>query len=74
MIQPVDVYRDLKVRKTLAFSKATRSHRWRRWLAAGLYNFCYAHRSLKIKHERYVAHQSPAMAAKLTDHLWSTWE
>jgi IS1 family transposase len=63
-----------KVRKTLAFSKATRYHHWMSWLAAGLYNVCHAHRSLKIKHEGQVSHQSPAMAAKLTDHIWSTGE
>ena len=40
-----------KVRKTLAFSKATRYHRWMSWLAVGLYNFCRAHSSLKIKQE-----------------------
>ena len=63
-----------KVRKTLAFSKATRYHCWMRWLAVRLYNFCHAHRSLKIQREAQVLHQSPAMAAKLTDHIWSTWE
>jgi IS1 family transposase len=63
-----------KVRKTLAFSKATRYHRWMSWLAVGLYNFCHAHSNLKIQHERHVSHQSPAMAAKLTDHIWSTRE
>jgi len=63
-----------KVRKTLAFAKATRYHRWMRWLAVGLYNVCHAHRSLKPKPEASVSHQSPAMAAKLADHLWSTRE
>jgi len=63
-----------KVRKTLAFSKATRYHRWMSWLAVGLYNFCHAHSSLQIKHEGQVAHRSPAMAAKLTDHIWSIRE
>src|SRR5262249_40982859 len=29
-----------KVRKTLAFSKAPRYHRWMSWLSVGLYNFC----------------------------------
>src|SRR5262249_8750576 len=53
-----------KVRKTLAFSKATRNHRWMRGLAVGLYNFCHAHRSLQIKSEGQVSHQTPAMAAK----------
>jgi hypothetical protein len=63
-----------KVRKTLAFSTATRYHRWMRRLAVGLYNFCHAHSRLKIQHEGQVAHRSPAMAAKLTDHIWSTQE
>ena len=63
-----------KVRKTLAFSKATRYHRWMSWLSVGLYNFCRAHSSLKIKQEAQVSHRSPAMAAKLADHIWSTRE
>jgi hypothetical protein len=63
-----------KVRKTLAFSKATRYHCWMSWLAVGLYNLCRAHRSLKIQDEARVMHRSPAMAAKLADHIWSTWE
>jgi hypothetical protein len=63
-----------KVRQTLAFSKATRYHRWMSWLAVGLYNFCHAYSSLKSRHEAYVSHRSPAMAAKLTDPIWSTGE
>ena len=39
------------VRKTLAFSKANRYHRWMRWLSGGLYNFCRPHSSLKSRHE-----------------------
>ena len=62
------------VRKTRAFAKATRYHRWMRWLAVGLYNCCRAHRSLKSQDEARVVHRSPAMAAKLADHSWSTWE
>lgn len=61
-----------KVRKTLTFSKATRYHRWMSWLSVGLYNFCHAHSSLKIKQEAQVLHRSPAMVAKLADHIWST--
>src|SRR5262249_37325764 len=64
----------LKERKNRAFSKATRSHRWMSWLAVGLYNFCHAHSSLKIKHEGQLLHRSPAMAAKVADHIWSTRE
>ncbi|MEE8303400.1 MAG: hypothetical protein V3S24_13305 [Candidatus Tectomicrobia bacterium] len=63
-----------KVRKTLAFSKATRYHRWMSWLSVGLYNFCRPHSSLKIRQESQVTHRSPAMAAGLTDHIWSTRE
>lgn len=63
-----------KVRKTLAFSKAPRYHRWMRWLSVGLDNFCRPHRSLKIKQESHITHRSPAMAAGLTHHLWSTRE
>jgi hypothetical protein len=53
-----------KVRKTLAFSKAQRYHRWMSWLAVGLYNFCQGHSSLKSIQEAQVQHRSPAMAAK----------
>lgn len=63
-----------KVRKTLAFSKAKRYHGWMRWLSVGLYNFCRPHSSLKIKHETRMTPRSPALAAGLTDHIWSTRE
>jgi len=38
----------------------------------GLYNFCRSHSSVKIKQGDQVTHRSPAMAAGVTDHLWST--
>lgn len=63
-----------KVRKTLAFSKALRYHRWMSWLSVGRYNFCQSHSSLRIKQDSQVIHRSPAMAAGLTDHLWSIRE
>ena len=63
-----------KVRKTLAFSKAPRYHGWMSWVSVGLYNFCWSHSSLKIKQGNQVTHRSPAMAAGVTDHLWSTRE
>jgi IS1 family transposase len=63
-----------QVRKTLAFSKARRYHRWMSWLAVGHYNFCRSHSSLKIKQDSQVKPRSPAMAAGLTDHIWSTRE
>lgn len=39
--------------------------------SVGLYNFCHAYSSLKITQEVQVLYRSPAMAAKLTDHIWS---
>jgi IS1 family transposase len=63
-----------KGRKTLTFSKAKRYHRWRSWLSVGLYNFCRAQGSLKVKQGAQVSHRSPAMAARLTDHIWPVRE
>ena len=63
-----------KVRKTLAFSKVRRYHAWMSWLAVGLYNFCRPHSSLKVKHETRMMPRNPALAAGLTDHIWSTRE
>jgi hypothetical protein len=63
-----------KVRKTLAFSKAPRYHRWMSWLSVGLYNFCRGHSSLKSVQATQVQHRSPAMAARLTDHIWTVRE
>jgi IS1 family transposase len=53
-----------KVRKTLAFSKVPRYHRWMSWLSVTLYNFCRGHSSLQVKQGEQVSHRSPAMAAR----------
>jgi IS1 family transposase len=53
-----------KVRKTLAFSKVPRYHRWMSWLSVTLYNFCREHGGLKSPRDTHVQHRSPAMAAK----------
>lgn len=63
-----------QTRKSLAFSRESRYHRWMRWLATTLYNFCWDHSSLKHREEGKVLHRSPAMAAGLTEHLWSIRE
>lgn len=60
-----------KARKTLAFSKDVRYHRWMSWLSTGMYNFCRSHGGLRMGHDSQVFHRSPAMAAGLTDHIWS---
>jgi hypothetical protein len=44
------------------------------WLSVGLYNFCRGHGSLKSIQDTHVQHRSPAMAAKLTDHIWTVRE
>ena len=61
-----------KVRRTLAFSKSSRYHRWMSWLSVVQYNFCRAHGSLRIKDDTGVHHRTPAMAAGLTDRIWAT--
>lgn len=61
-----------KVRKTLAFSKSSRYHRWMSWLSVVQYNFCRPHGSLRIKDETRIHPRTPAMAAGLTDRIWVT--
>ena len=63
-----------KVRKTLAFSKESRNHRWMSWLSTTLHNFCQRHGGLQLRKDGAVQHRSPAMAAELTDHIWSVRE
>jgi IS1 family transposase len=63
-----------KVRKTRVFSKVRRYHRWMSWLSVALYNFCRAHGSLKVQQDAQVYHRSPAVAARLADHIWSVRE
>jgi hypothetical protein len=63
-----------QTRKSLAFSRESRYHRWMRWLATTLYNFCWDHSSLKYLEEGKFLHRSPAQAAALTDHIWSVRE
>ena len=63
-----------KVRKTLAFSKSPLYHGWMSWLSVVQYNFCRAHRSLRIKDENGIHHRTPAMVSGLTHRIWSTRE
>jgi len=63
-----------QTRKTLAFSKSLRYHRWMSWLSVGLYNFCRAHGSLRIKEADRAIQRSPAMAEGLTEHIWTIRE
>ncbi len=61
-----------KVRKTYAFSKDWDSHRAATQFSYYSYNFCWPVRTLRQRNEagRWQK-RTPAMAAGLTDHVWS---
>jgi hypothetical protein len=64
-----------KARKTYRFSKDWRYHEAVTYLTMYSYNFCWPVRTLRIKNEQGRWQQrSPAMAAGLTDHVWSISE
>lgn len=64
-----------KARKTLAFSKRTDLHDCMSWITAVRYNFLHPHRSLRRRTpDGQWVHRTPAMAAGLADHLYSTLE
>jgi IS1 family transposase/transposase-like protein len=60
-----------KVRKTYCFSKDWWIHRAVTFFSMYSYNFCWPVRTLKVKGG---AAQTPAMMAKLTDHVWTLAE
>lgn len=65
------------VRRTRALARRTASIEQGMWLVGTLYNFCTAHESLRVRREtvsRRWQERTPAMAAGLTDHLWSVKE
>lgn len=64
-----------KVRKTYCFSKDWDVHNAMTYFTMYSYNFCWPVRTLRLKNqdERWHA-RTPAMAADLTDHIWSLHE
>lgn len=54
------------VRRTINFSKSVDNHRHAIALFIAVFNFCRKHKSLEGK--------TPAMAAGLTDHVWTVEE
>jgi IS1 family transposase len=64
-----------KRRKTYAFSKDLAMHRAASFFIGYSYNFCWPVRTLRVQGPggRWQA-RSPAMAAGLSDHVWSTRE
>ena len=64
-----------KVRQTYRFGKDHRFHEAVTYFSMFSYNFCWAVRTLTIQDEEgQRQRRSPAMAAGLTDHLWSMSE
>jgi IS1 family transposase len=64
-----------KGRKTYRFSKEFQMHRALTYFTTYSYNFCWPVRTLRMKtaHRRY-RRRTAAMAAGLTDHVWSLSE
>jgi IS1 family transposase len=64
-----------KVRKTCCFSKDWQVHEAMTYFTMYSYNFCWAVRTLRVKvGEGHYVHRTPAMAAGLTDHIWTIRE
>lgn len=66
------------VRKTRATVRQRATLEAGMWLVGTVYNFCRAHRSLRLignrAAERRWIERTPAQAAGLTDHRWSVYE
>ncbi len=64
-----------KRRKTYGFSKALGMHRAASYFIGYSYNFCWPVRTLRVRQgEGPWQGRTPAMAAGLSDHVWSTKE
>lgn len=64
-----------KVRKTCCFSKDWEVHDAMTYFTMYSYNFCWPVRTLRVQvGERQYQPRTPAMAAGLTDHVWTTQE
>lgn len=72
------VFNERQVRKTLAFSKTTAMHRAAATWEDSYYNLVRPHKSLRVPvvgdpKQRWQP-RTPALAAKLTDHIWTVKE
>jgi len=64
-----------KVRKTCCFSKDWAVHEAMTYFTMYSYNFCWPVRTLRVKvGENQYQQRTPAMAAGLTDHIWTIQE
>lgn len=63
-----------KHRETYCFSKDLSIHVFASFLMICLYNFCWCVRTLSLNVDNTNINQTPAMAAKLSDHIWTVEE
>lgn len=63
-----------KARKVYTFSKDIEPHGAMSWFAVSYYNFCRPHLGLRLQAEGRWRARTPAMAAGLSDHVWSLHE
>ena len=64
-----------KVRKTCCYSKDWKVHEAMTYFTMCSYNFCWPVRTLRVKVAKNKYEQrTPAMAAGLTDHIWTIKE
>jgi IS1 family transposase len=64
-----------KVRKTCCFSKDWQVHEAMTYFTMYSYNFCWPVRTLRVKvGQKEYQQRTPAMAAGLTDHIWTIRE
>ena len=63
-----------KARKVYTFSKACEPHRAMSWFGISYYNFCRPHLGLRLQEEGRWRVRAPAMAAGLSDHVWTLHE
>ena len=63
-----------KVRKSYGFSKDGETHRAATVFSYFSYNFCWPVRTLRVRNGERWGQRTPAMAAGLTDHVWSLSE
>jgi hypothetical protein len=64
-----------KHRKTYGFSKDIELHHAASYFIGYRYNFCWCVRTLRVPGEDgHWQQRTPAMAAGLSDHIWSLWE
>lgn len=63
-----------KRRQTYGFSRSKRMHDGATYFVSYSYNFCWPVRALRVKEDGAWRPRTPAMAAGLTDHVWSLRE